>query len=76
MAPAVHVKTENFSLTAGVSPAWDNKLFHLLPNIMADIVTNDKSFTLQVGWIGYYDKGSYQRYAGYQSMDCATDYFD
>ena len=31
---------------------------------MADIVTNDKSFTFQVGWIGYYEKGSYQRYAG------------
>ncbi|MEP6747823.1 MAG: hypothetical protein ABJB86_08855 [Bacteroidota bacterium] len=64
VAPAVHVKTDNFTLTAGVSPAWDNKLFHLLPNIMADVVTNDKSFTLQAGWIGYYDKGSYQRYAG------------
>lgn len=64
VSPSVHVKTSNFNLTAGVSPAWDNKLFHLLPNIMADIVTNDKSFTLQVGWIGYYDKGSYQRYAG------------
>ncbi len=64
VSPAVHVKTANFNLTAGVSPAWDNKLFHLLPNFMADIVTNDKNFTLQVGWIGYYDKGSYQRFAG------------
>jgi hypothetical protein len=63
VSPAVHVKADNFTLTAGVSPAWDNKLFHLLPNIMADVVTNDKSFTLQAGWIGYYDKGSYQRYA-------------
>jgi len=64
VAPAVSVKTSNFRLTAGVSPAWDNKLFHLLPNIMADIITNDKNFTLQLGWIGYYDKGSYQRFAG------------
>ena len=64
VAPAVRVKTSNFNLTAGVTPAWDNKLFHLLPNIMADIVTNDKNFTFQVGWIGYYDKGSYQRYTG------------
>ncbi len=64
VSPAVHVKSDNFSLTAGVSPAWDNKVFHLLPNIMADIVTNDKNFTLQVGWIGYYDKGSYQRLSG------------
>ncbi|GAC1448547.1 MAG: hypothetical protein NVSMB7_10110 [Chitinophagaceae bacterium] len=64
VSPAVHVKTANFNLTAGLSPSWDNKLFHLLPDIMADIVTNDKNFTLQVGWIGYFDKGSYQRFAG------------
>jgi len=63
VSPAVQYKNENFYLSAGVSPSWDNKRFHLLPNIMADIVTNDKSFTFQVGWIGYYEKGSYQRYA-------------
>ncbi|MEO5682099.1 MAG: hypothetical protein ABIQ88_05625 [Chitinophagaceae bacterium] len=64
IAPSVQYKNENFSLSAGVSPAWDNKLFHLLPNIMADIMTSDQNFTFQVGWIGYYDKGSYQRFAG------------
>lgn len=64
VSPAVRYKNDNLNLTAGVTPAWSNKLFHLLPNIMADIVTNDKSFTLQLGWIGYYDKGSYQRFAG------------
>ena len=64
VSPTVQYKNENFNLYAGVSPAWSNKVFHLLPNIMADIVTNDKSFTLQVGWIGYYEKGSYQRFAG------------
>ena len=64
VSPTVQYKNENFYLTAGVSPAWDNKRFHLLPNIMADIVTNDQSFTLQLGWIGYYEKGSYQRFAG------------
>jgi len=63
VSPTVQYKNENFYLSAGVSPAWSNKKFHLLPNIMADIVTNDKSFTFQVGWIGYYEKGSYQRYA-------------
>ncbi len=64
VSPTVQYKNDNFYLTAGVSPSWDNKRFHLLPNIMADIVTNDKSFTFQAGWIGYYEKGSYQRYAG------------
>ncbi|MFT3934257.1 MAG: hypothetical protein QM726_11615 [Chitinophagaceae bacterium] len=61
VSPTVQYKHENFYLSAGVSPSWDNKRFHLLPNLMADIVTNDKSFTFQVGWIGHYDKGSIQR---------------
>ena len=34
----------------------------MLPNFMADITTSDQRFTLQLGWIGYYDKGSYTRY--------------
>ncbi len=62
VSPSVKVNTANFNLTAGLTPSWNNNLFHLFPNIMADIVTNDKNFTLQVGWIGNYDKGSYQRY--------------
>jgi hypothetical protein len=35
----------------------------MLPNFLADITTNDQRLTLQLGWIGYYDKGSYQRFA-------------
>jgi hypothetical protein len=35
----------------------------MLPNATADITTSDKKFTLQLGWIGYYNKGSYQRFA-------------
>jgi hypothetical protein len=63
VSPVVSYKNENFHLAAGVSPAWSGRKFHLLPNIMADIMTNDKNFTFQAGWIGYYDKGSYQRFA-------------
>src|SRR5688500_16723820 len=36
----------------------------MLPNLLADVSTTDKRFTLQLGWIGYYQKGSYQRFAG------------
>lgn len=60
--PAFLVKTQNFFLQAAVTPSWDNKQFWLLPNFMADISTNDQRFTIQLGWIGYYDKGSYQRF--------------
>ncbi|HSC38731.1 MAG TPA: hypothetical protein VLD19_12700 [Chitinophagaceae bacterium] len=63
VSPSVQLKTPNVYITTGVIPSWDNKVFTLLPNIMADITTNDQRFTVQLGWIGYYNKGSYQRFA-------------
>ena len=60
--PAFLVKTSNLFLQAAVTPSWDNKAFYLLPNFLADISTSDQRFTIQLGWIGYYDKGSYQRF--------------
>ncbi len=61
--PSLFVKSTNFNLLAGVTPSWDNGVFHLLPNFIAEIPTSDQRLTFQAGWIGYYDKGSYQRYA-------------
>lgn len=63
VSPALIVKEANFNLHAGLIPSWDQGSFHMLPDLMADITTNDQRFTLQVGWIGYYNKGSYQRFA-------------
>jgi hypothetical protein len=63
ITPSVVLKTPNLYLQAGITPSWDNGNFHMLPNAMADITTNDQRFTLQLGWIGYYNKGSYQRFA-------------
>ena len=62
VTPAFLVKTPNLYLQASVVPSWDNKQFNLLPNFIADISTTDQRFGIQLGWIGYYDKGSYQRY--------------
>lgn len=62
VTPALQVKTTNLLLQASVIPSWDNQVFHLLPNFVADISTSDQRFTLMLGWIGYYDKGSYQRF--------------
>jgi len=59
--PAFLVKTSQLFLQAAVTPSWNNKSFYLLPNFLADISTSDQRFTIQLGWIGYYDKGSYQR---------------
>ena len=63
ITPTVLLKTPNLYLQAGITPSWDNGDFHMLPNAMADITTDDQRFTLQLGWIGYYNKGSYQRFA-------------
>src|SRR5580692_3277247 len=62
VTPGFQVKTTNLFLLASVIPSWDNQFFHLLPNFVADISTSDQRFTLQLGLIGYYDKGSYQRF--------------
>lgn len=60
---ALQYKSDNLFIQGGIIPSWDQRNFHMLPNIMADITTNDKQFTLQLGWLGYYEKGSYQRFA-------------
>ena len=62
VTPAFLVKTANLFLQASVVPTWDNKNFYLLPNFVANISTSDQRFGIQLGWIGYYDKGSYQRF--------------
>jgi len=62
VTPAFLIKTENFFVQASVIPSWDNKAFTLLPNFIANISTSDQRFGIQLGWIGYYDKGSYQRF--------------
>lgn len=62
ISPAFIVRTSNLFLQASVVPSWDNKAFTLLPNFVANISTSDKRFGIQLGWIGYYDKGSYQRF--------------
>lgn len=63
LAPSLLLKTPNVSIQTGILPSWDNKVFHMLPNIMADFTTNDKQFTFQAGWIGYFQKGSMQRFS-------------
>lgn len=60
LTPAVQYKTPNFKLTAGVTPSWDNSEFHFLPNISAEIKVPDERFAVQAGWIGYYNKTTYQ----------------
>jgi hypothetical protein len=62
VSPALLYKTHSVNLEAGLTPSWDQGEFHLLPNFMADISTSDQRLTIQLGWISFYNKGSYQRY--------------
>jgi len=62
ISPALSYRSNNLFIKAEITPSWDQKNFHLLPNFTADVSTNDQHFTLQLGWISYYEKGSYQRF--------------
>ncbi len=65
ISPSITAKRENFSLNAGITPSWDNKAFSLLPNFTALIKVKDEQFVLQAGWIGYYQKNTYQTLASF-----------
>ena len=64
VSPALLFKSSRVSAHAEITPSWDQKMFHLLPNFKVDVDPfDDKRFTFEIGWVSYYDKGSYQRYA-------------
>jgi hypothetical protein len=63
VSPALLFKTAAVDAHGELTPSWDNGQFHPLPNFMADINPfEDKRLIFQLGWISYYDKGSYQRF--------------
>ncbi len=64
VSPSVMYHTDNIALHLEMTPSWDQSAFHLLPNFRADYTTDDKRFTLFASLDGYYDKGSFKRFAG------------
>jgi hypothetical protein len=58
--PTLQFKTPNFSLNAGLQPSWDNQVSTILPNITAEAKLKDERFVLQAGWVGYFQKNTYQ----------------
>ncbi len=63
--PAVQYKTAKLSINGGVTPAWDNGKLNILPDVTADFqIKQGKKYVAQLGWLGYYNKGTYQRWAG------------
>ncbi|RYG06366.1 MAG: hypothetical protein EOO02_00815 [Chitinophagaceae bacterium] len=63
VSPAVTAKTPNLYINAGITPSWDQAQFHMLPNVTAELTTDDQRFTFMAGWIGYYNKGNCQNFA-------------
>jgi hypothetical protein len=65
IAPSILFKTPNANIQAGIRPSWNNGDFKLFPNIMAEFGSADKSFSFQLGWVGYLRYSGYQYLAGY-----------
>lgn len=60
---SVLFRTPNLRFQAGVTPSWDNSKFNLLPNFWVDFPIAQEKWIIQAGWISYYNKGNYQRFA-------------
>lgn len=60
LTPYVTLKKSMITLNLGLTPTWDNDVFHVLPNFTATLKLKDKPFVLQGGWIGYYQKNTFQ----------------
>ncbi len=63
--PSIAFRQSTFSINAGITPSWDNKAFKLLPNFTALVKMKDERFVLQGGWIGYYQKNTFQSLAAF-----------
>ncbi len=74
IAPSLLVKSENVYLQAGIRPSWDNSEFKLLPNILVEASSADRSITLMGGWIGHLRSNSYQSFANFNPYIWAPDY--
>ncbi len=63
LTPAIQFKTPNFKLVAGFTPSWDNSVFSLLPNFSAEAKITGEKLILMAGWIGYFNKTTYESLA-------------
>lgn len=63
--PSVQFNTPNFKLNAGIRPSWDNTIFSMLPNVTIEAKLKDEHLVFQAGWIGYYNKNTYQSLAAF-----------
>lgn len=60
VTPSVDYHDDNFKIHAGITPAWNNKKYELLPDLHAELKMKDLPFALQAGWEGRLVKNSYR----------------
>ncbi|RYY88200.1 MAG: hypothetical protein EOO15_09705 [Chitinophagaceae bacterium] len=65
VSPSLVAKTAQFYVQAGLRPSWDNGAFKLMPNVMAEVGTADKTLAVIGGWTGRLRTNSFQQLAGY-----------
>lgn len=70
---SVTYRRDNLRLKAGFTPSWDNRTFHPLPEVALEFPVAQEKWVLQAGWVGYYNKGSYMRFAGVNPFIGAPD---
>lgn len=59
IAPSLDYFSNSFNLRAGLSPAWNNGKFTILPDVKAEFSFRDK-LMLHAGWVGRIRKNSYR----------------
>ena len=60
VTPSVNYHNDIVKLHAGITPAWNNKEYTLLPDLYLEAKLKDKPFSVQAGWIGRLVKNSYK----------------
>lgn len=63
--PSFQFKTPNLRLNLGVMPSWDNSTFKMLPNLTAEASIKETGMTVELGWIGAYQKNGYRTLAAF-----------
>lgn len=72
-SPSLLYHTPQVSLQAGIRPGTSSGKARLFPNVMAEVASSDKRFSLQAGWVGYYRNSGFQYAAGINPWIWAPD---
>jgi len=60
VSPSLLYKGQFAFIQAGIKPSWDNGLFKMLPNVTAEVSSNDNRISIQAGWIAYYRNSGFR----------------